>query len=125
MKLILMTASQLSFFFSLLFLAYIFIMNSEVDSSFASIIDFEADSLFASTLFQSTLKQSESQVSSMIWAHCHAAHDDDSNSKFKYYIHYTFSIYDTNISFNMWKHLLKHKIKVKVSVNQVQATIFQ
>ncbi len=100
-------------------------MNSEVDSSFASIMNSEADSLFASTSFQSILKQSESQVSSVIWAHYHAAHDNDSNSKFKYYTHCTSLIYDINISFNMWKHLLKHKIKVKVSVNQVQATIFQ
>jgi hypothetical protein len=41
-------------------------MNSEADSSFASITDSEADLSFASTSFQSTLKQSESQVSSVI-----------------------------------------------------------
>ena len=100
-------------------------MNSEADLSFASIINSEADSLFASTSFQSTLKQSESQVSSVIWAYYHVACDDDFNSKFKYCTHCTSLIYDTNISFNMQKHLLKHKINVKVSVSQVQATTFQ
>ena len=90
----------------------------------------EADSIFTlSTSFQDMLKQSKSQVSSTVWAHCHLTwdEDDDLDSKLKYCTHYTtFSVYYTNISFNMWKHLKSwHKINVKIPVNQVQATTLQ
>ena len=89
----------------------------------------EADSIFAfSTSFQDTLKQSKSQVSSTVWAHYHSTQDedDDLDSKLKYCTHCTtFSVYCTNISFNMQKHLKsQHKINVKISVSQVQATTF-
>ena len=66
-----------------------FIMNSEVDS------------VFASSTLKSILKQSRSQVSSVIWDYYHAAQNDE-DSKFKYYTYYiTFKIYFINISFNM------------------------
>jgi len=68
-------------------------------------MNFEADSSLASSSFQSMLKQS-SQVSSAVWAHCRAAHDDeDSDPKLKYYTYCTTpEIYCMNISFNMQKH---------------------
>ena len=89
-------------------------MNSESDSFFASSIS-----------IQSALKKSRSQTST-VWAHTHAAHDDE-NSKFKYCTHCTTSsIYYTNISFNMQMHLQKcHKINVKISVSQVQTAAFE
>ena len=90
----------------------------------------EADSIFAfSTSFQDILKQLKSQVSSTVWTYCYLTwdEDDDLDSKLKYYTHCTtFSVYCTNISFNMWKHFKSwHKIDVEISVSQVQATILQ
>ena len=68
----------------------------------------EADSIFAfSTSFQDILKQLKSQVSSTVWAYYYLTwdEDDDLDSKLKYYTYYiTFSVYCTNISFNIWKH---------------------
>ena len=93
-------------------------MNSEADSSFTSF-----------TLLKNTLKQSRSQVSSAVWTHCHVSHDDDedSDSKWRYCTHCTTSsIYFSNISFNMWKHLKRqHKINVEIAVSQIQATTVQ
>jgi len=90
-------------------------------------MNFEADSSLAPSSFQSMLKQS-SQVSSAVWAHYHAACDDeDSDSKLKYCTYCTtLKIYCTNISFNMQKHLKAwHNIDVDIVVSQVQVTILQ
>ena len=81
-------------------------MNSESDLSLTSFI-----------AVQSILKKSRSQIST-VWTHCHEAHNNK-NLKYKYYTYYTtFSLYYTNISFNMQKHLKsQHKIDVEISVN--------
>ena len=89
-------------------------------------VNFEADSVFASSTLKSILKQSRNQVSSTVWNYCCAAQNNE-NSKFKYCIYYMISeIYFTNISFNMWKYLQEwHDIKINIIVSQVQAIIFQ
>ena len=92
-------------------------MASNTDSSFAP-----------STSLQSTSKQSRTQASSAVWAHCHAAIDgEDLDPKLKYYTYCTTSpVYSTNISTNMRKHLKgQHKIDVEVSVGQIQSTTLQ
>ena len=84
-------------------------------------MDSKADLSFtASTSFQSTSKQSRSQVLSAVWAHCCLAHnDEDSDPKLKYCTHCTtLLIYCTNISTNMQKHLkVQYKINVKIPVS--------
>ena len=94
-----------------------------------SIMNSEADSIFASSTLKSILKQSRSQVSSAVWTHCHASHDDDEDSdlKWRYCTYCTTSlIYFSNISFNMQKHLKRwHKINVEIAVSQIQATTVQ
>ena len=91
-----------------------------------SIMNSEADSIFASSTLKSILKQSRSQVSSAVWNHCHAIQNNE-DSKFKYCIYYTtFKIYFTNISFNMWKHFqTQHNVNVDIVVSWVQAATFQ
>ena len=65
----------------------------------------EADSIFAfSTSFQNMLKQLKNQVSFTVWVYYCLTWDEDNNfdSKLKYCTHCTiFSVYCTNISFNM------------------------
>ena len=91
-----------------------------------SIINSEADSVFASSILRSILKQLRSQVSSAVWNHCHAAQNNE-DLKFKYYTYYMISeIYFINISINMQKYLWEwHDIEVDIAVSQVQAAIFQ
>ena len=90
------------------------------------IVNFKADSVFASNILKSILKQSRSQVSSAVWDYCYATQNNE-NSKFKYCIYYMISeIYFTNISFNMWKHLQTwYNVDVDIAVSQVQAAILQ
>ena len=92
-----------------------------------SIMNSEADSVFAFSILKSILKQSRNQVL-FIWVHYHDSQDDkdsDSNSKVKYYNYYiNFSSYHTSISINMWQHLKQHhQINIKVAVNQIQQEV--
>ena len=67
----------------------------------------------------STLKCSESQVSSALWDHCCSAQADEDKTK-KYCTYCIMSVYSINVSSNMKKHLQKvHKINVKISLSQV------
>ena len=91
-----------------------------------STVNFETDSVFASSILKSILKQSKNQVSSAVWDYCCAAQNDE-DSKFKYYIYcMIFEIYFTNISFNMWKHLqTQYNVDIDITVSQVQAATLQ
>ena len=85
-----------------------------------SIVNFKADSVFASSILKSILKQSRSQVSSAVWNHCYVAQNNE-DLKFKYCIYCTtFKIYFTNISFNMQKHFqTQYNIDIDITMSQV------
>ena len=78
--------------------------------------------------FQSASKQSKGQISSIVWAECRTARDNENpDPKLRYCKHCTNDTpYSTSISSNMRKHLKsKHKIDIEVALSRIQATALQ
>ena len=66
----------------------------------------EADSSITPSTSVLGMRKSRNQVSA-IWAHCHAAHDnEDSDSKLRYCIYYIIILtYSSQLSTNIQQHL--------------------